>query len=221
MMTKKYIREQLGLKLSENLKIDDFRFVKSKNHIIRKLEDGFNLIEYRIIDYNPIFFIELSLAIRLNIVEEIINRFLGKEIMNPQSKTHTLTLGIGFNFLMGDSNDVKVENEDELRDIINKYNVGIKTKGLSYFTNYSNLLNANKFKKENILSDTSGVSYLLRNLMQSLTLMKLCNDPDFELLYPKYLEYYVPISGQEVVGRKAIVELYDYLKKCNYSNNIK
>lgn len=212
MMTKKYIREKLGLELSENLKMDDFRFIKSKNHIIKQIENGFNLIEYRIVDYAPVFFIELSLAIRLNIVEEIVNRFLGEEIMNPQSKIHTLTLGIAFNFLMGDSNDVKVENEKELREVINKYIVGIKTKGLNYFNDYSNILNANRLKKEDILSNTTGISCLLRNLMQSLTLMKLCNDPDFELLYPKYLEYYIPISGQEVFGRKAIVELFNYLK---------
>lgn len=212
MMTKKYIREKLGLELSENLKMDDFRFIKSKNHIIKQIENGFNLIEYRIIDYAPVFFIELSLAIRLNIVEEIVNRFLGEEIMNPQNKIHTLTLGIAFNFLMGDSNDVKVENEKELREVINKYIAGIKTKGLSYFNDYSNILNTNRLKKEDILSNTTGTSCLLRNLMQSLTLMKLCNDSDFELLYPKYLEYYIPISGQEVFGRKAIVELFNYLK---------
>lgn len=213
MMTKKYIREQIGLKLSEELESYGFRFVKSKNHIIKKIKSGFDLIEYRIIDYAPIFPIELALAIRLNIVEEIVNRFLGEEIMNPQGKNSTLTLGISFNFLMDNYNDIKVGNEEELNNVICEYIIGIKARGLHYFDEYNNLFNANKLKKESILNDTTGMSYMLRNLMQSLVLMKLCDDPDLELLYPKYLEYYVPILGQEVAGHKAIMELCKYLKK--------
>ncbi|WP_273134086.1 hypothetical protein [Culturomica massiliensis] len=213
MMTKKYVLEQIGLKLSEELKPYGFRFIKSKNHIIKQIKSGFDLIEYRIIDYTPIFLIELALAIRLNTVEDIVNRFLGEEIMNPQGKPSTLTSGISFHFLMDNYSDIKVGNEEELNDVISEYIIGIKARGLQYFDEYNNLFNANKLKKESILNDTTGMSYMLRNLMQSLVLMKLCNDPDLEVLYPKYLEYYVPISGQEITGRKAIVDLFEYLKK--------
>ena len=213
MMTKKYVLEQIGLKLSVELKPYGFRFIKSKNHIIKQIKSGFDLIEYRIIDYTPIFLIELALAIRLNTVEDIVNRFLGEEIMNPQGKPSTLTSGISFHFLMDNYSDIKVGNEEELNDVISEYIIGIKARGLQYFDEYNNLFNANKLKKESILNDTTGMSYMLRNLMQSLVLMKLCNDPDLEVLYPKYLEYYVPISGQEIAGRKAIVDLFEYLKK--------
>ena len=48
--------------------------------------------------------------------------------------------------------------------------------------------------------------------MQSLTLMKLCNDPDFDVLCDKYKELYVPFVGQEITGRKALDNLIEYLK---------
>lgn len=51
-----------------------------------------------------------------------------------------------------------------------------------------------------------------RSLMTSLVLMKLCNDPDFDLLKYKCRELYVPFDGEEISGLKAIDDLISYLE---------
>lgn len=213
-MTKRYVNKEVKAKIASIFQENGFKYVKAQDNIIRKQDYGFDSIEFRIIDYNPIFQIEFSIAIRLDAIENIVNMFLGEDIINSQYKHLTATVASSYDIMTGsEENYIEVHNEDELEVAIQELAGLIKDKGLEFFKSYSQLSTANILKKTQILEDKSGLSYILRNLMQSLTLLKLCNDPDFDKLCDNYQKLYVPWVGQEESGRKAMDDLIEYLKK--------
>jgi hypothetical protein len=210
-MNKKQVTNLVGQGISEGLKEDGFKFIKSKERILREHEVGFDVIYARIIDYNPVFQIEFSIAIRLNAVEEIVNKFLSDEIRNPATNSLTTTIVSSYDMLTNSKeNYIEIKNEKELDAAIQSLLVLIKAKGLAFFNKYKNFQVANKYRKDRILNDESQLSHILISLMQSLTLMKLCNDPDFDELSEKYKQLYVPWAGQEESGRKALDDLIHY-----------
>lgn len=214
MMNKKYVTNKIRTQIAGNLKNEGFKYIKAKERIIRKHEFGFDVIYTRVIDYEPIFQIEYSIAIRLNAVEDIVNKFFGEELFNPKNKPLTTTVASSYD-LMSETkqNHIEISTEDELEISIQELIELTRNKGYSFFQEYRNLTTTNELKKNQILNDETGLSNVLRNLMQSLTLMKLCNDPDFDELCEKYKELYVPWVGQEITGRKAMNDLIEYLKK--------
>lgn len=213
-MTKKYVTNEIRLKLTENLNEEGFKYIKSKERIMREHEEGFDVIYSRVIDYNPIFQIEFSIAIRLNAVEEIVNKFFGESLFNSQNKSLTTTVASSYDFLTGEEeNYIEISSELELYSTIQKLIKITKGEGFNFFQKYRNLEFTNALKKHQILNDDTGLSNILRNFMQSLTLLKLCNDPDFDKLCDNYRELYVPWVGQEESGRKAMDDLIEYLRK--------
>jgi hypothetical protein len=214
MMNKKYVINKIRTQIVESLKNEDFIYVKAKERIIRYHEDGFDAVYTRVIDYAPIFQIEYSIAIRLNIVEDIINKFFGEELFNPKGKPLTTTVGLSYDLMSKTKlNYIEISTEHELESSIQELIELTKDIGYSFFKEYRNLSTTNELKKNQILNDKTGLSYILRNLMQSLTMMKLCNDPDFDELCEKYRKLYVPWEGQEESGRKALNDLILFLKE--------
>jgi hypothetical protein len=215
-MNKKQVTNLVRQGVSEGLKEYGFKFIKSKERILREHEAGFDVIYARVIDYNPIFQIEFSIAIRLERVEAIVNNFLDEEIQNPTFNSLTTTIASSYDIMTGTKeNCIEIKNEMELEDAIKQLINLLKGYGLEFFNRYRSLQETNLLKKKQIRHDESGLSYILTNLMQSLTLMKLCNDPDFNELSEKYKKLYVPWAGQEESGRKALNDLIEHLQGYN------
>jgi len=212
-MNKKYVTNKIRTQIAGILENEGFKYIKSNERIIRKHEYGFDVIYTRVIDYKPIFQIEYSIAIRLNAVEDVVNKFFGEELFFPQNKPLTTTIALSYDLMSGTNlSYIEICTEDELEDAIQKLTELTKSKGYAFFQKYKNFAVTNELKKNQILNDETGLSNILRNLMQSLTLMKLCNDPDFGVLCDKYKELYAPFVGQEITGRKALDNLIEYLK---------
>jgi len=215
-MTKAYVFNQTTKEVTDSLNEQGFQYKKSHGRVIKLLDDGFHVIIINVIDYRPIFQIEIYLGVRLDAVEEIVNRFLQWTFASSKFMKYTETISTSYKALSGaKENYLEVESESQLQDGINEITLLIKEKGLAFFEKYKNLNNVNLYKKESILNDTSGISHILTNLMQSLTLMKLCNNPDFDELSERYKKLYVPWAGHEEAGRKALNDLIEYLRKYN------
>lgn len=214
-MTKRFIINEVRTKLTEAIKNEGFEYLKSKERIMRKHNMGFDVIYISIIDYNPIFQIESSIAIRLNAVEDIVNIFLDERFMNPEFKHLTTTIGTSSYMPLVDEyyRYIEIKTEEDLNSTINEIINLIKDKGLLFFKNYRNFESTNNLKKSEILTKDNYGAYVLRNLIQSLTLLKLCKDPDFEEMCIKYPKLLVPWAGQEEAGRKAMDDLIEYLRK--------
>ena len=158
----------------------------------------------------------MYLGIRVDAVEEIVNRFLASTFASPEFMRFTETIGTSY-MVLSDSkeNYIQIESETELGNAIEEMINLIKNKGEIFFKKHKDLGVVNSFKKDQILSDDMGNTHVIHNLMQSLTLTKLCNDPDFDKLKEKYKELYVPFVGEEVTGRKALNDLIEYLQAYN------
>lgn len=215
-MTKRYVFNEIVTQVSENLKNEGFEYQKSNGRILRVYPEGFDVIIFKIVDYWPVFEIETFLGIRINKVEDIVNLFLKYSFASPKYMKYTETIGTSYMVLSGaKENCIKFETEEDFNKAIKELIILIKNKGLDYFKKHRHVETANTLKKTQILSEDNGINYVIGNLMQSLTLMKLCNDPDFEKLRVKYKELYVPFVGEEESGRKAMDDLIEYLKELN------
>lgn len=208
MMTKRYVFSKAAMCIEENFKLEGFRFIKSNSRILKKYYGGFNLILLHVLDYSPIFQIELFLSVRIDIVENIVNDFIPNR--NPQFMKYTETIGTSYKELSGaKENLIEISTEKELDNAINEFIKIIRDKGLAFFEKYQNIEMVNAEIKKQILNKEYNYIGII---MQSLSLMKLCNDPDFDVLCDKYKELYVPFVGEEIKGREALDNLIKYLK---------
>jgi hypothetical protein len=146
--------------------------------------------------------------IRFDRVEEIVNAFLAKyNFFNIDGTKTTSTVSDLMYY------ETRIDNDEDINHFIQLHMCNIKMKVMDYFTKYNTMNNANNHLKNQILTDESGLYHIERCLMQSLTLMKLCNDIDFEWLSQKYKEIYVSWGGYEEKGLEAINDLIECLYK--------
>lgn len=214
-MTKRFVFEKIASSIAEKFNEHGFIYNKTNGRILSIHKEGFDVIIFHIVDYNPIYEIYFSLRTRLDKVEETINKFM-HDRMNPKSMPLTETISIRYKELAGSENDfIEVKSDEELEKAVKEIVALIKEDGLLFFENNHHIQKVNKMKKSHILFKPEGnVQFRdIRTIMQSLTLMKLCNDPDFEELCNKYKELYVPFVGEEETGRNAIDDLITYLKQ--------
>lgn len=214
MMTKKYVFTEIANNISAELINDGFKYIKSKERIMRVYDNGFDVIIDHIVDYYPIFEIELYLGTRINQVEDIVNMFMADR-MNPRYMPLTETISISYEELTGSANNIKeIKSEENLKKAIAFFINLIKDKGFEFFNNNKDINKVNQLKKHRIIYEHGGLSrhHNRRSLMTSLVLMKLCNDPDFDLLKYKYREIYVPFDGEEISGLNAFDDLISYLE---------
>lgn len=212
-MTKKYVREKIRIQIADGLEKEGFKYVKSNERIMRQHKSGFDVIYITVIDYYPIFQIEFGISIRLDAVEEIVNQFLDENFINPKGKRYTTTIGASYRMLSNTQhNYIEIKNEDELNEAICQLITLIGTKGLSFLEKYHDINLVNEVNKKQLLIPNNYVCYIPHNIMQSLALLKLCDDPDFDALKLKYKELYMTWEGHNDKGKKAIDDLVTYLE---------
>lgn len=213
MMTKKHVFTEIAKRIEERFKLDGFKFIKSNGRILNKYSSGFDVIILKVLDYAPAFQLQMSLRVRIDSVENIVNKFQEYSFASPKFMKFTETIGTSYMVLSGaKENHIEIESEEELDNAINELVKLIQDKGFAFFEKHRNIEMVNAIKKEQILKDEHTV---ITNLMQSLTLMKLCNDSDFDEFCNKYKELYVPFAGEEETGRIALDDLINYLKRLN------
>jgi hypothetical protein len=210
-MTKRYVFEKIASSIAEKFKEQGFIYYKTNGRILSIYKDGFDVIILHIVDYNPYFQIQTNIGKRINKVEEIVNKFQEYSFASPKFLKFTETIGTSYMVLSGaKENFIEIKSEEELENAIEELIILIRDKGFDFFEKHKNIELINSIKKEQILKKEHNV---IGNIMQSLTLMKLCNDSDFDELCVKFKELYVPFVGEEETGRKAIDDLIAYLRQ--------
>lgn len=209
-MRKKDAFSRIAKSLEDNLRDYGFVYRKSDGRILRFHPNGFDVILIDILDYWPVFEIRTFLSIRLEEVENIVNMFIPRR--NPKFMKYSTTIATSYMVLSGaDSNEIEFETEEELDAAISTLTKLIRDKGLKYFDEYRSLEVVNRIKKEQLVGDNNERYNVINNLMQSIVLMYLCNDPDFNILCDKYKKIYIPFLGEEELGIKAMDDLIHYL----------
>lgn len=209
-MRKKDAFNRIAKSLEENLRDYGFVYRKSDGRILRFHPNGFDVILIDVLDYWPVFEVRTFLCIRLEEVENIVNMFIPN--FNPKFMKYSTTIATSYMVLSGaDSNEIEFETEEELDAAISTLTMLIKDKGLKYFDEHRSLEVVNRIKKEQIIIERNESYNVINNLMQSIVLMYLCNDPDFDTLCAEYKKIYIPFLGEEELGNKALDDLIHYL----------
>jgi hypothetical protein len=209
-ITKKEVEQKLNETLNSLLLSDGFKLRKSDGFIIRKSQAMIESIFFRVLNYWPLCqeIDYIGFSIRFDRVEEIVNPFLSKyNFLNIAGTKKTSTIGDSIFF------NIRIDKDEDINEFIYLYMNDIKEKILSYFKKNGNINDVNQYKKDRILTDNNGLNYIEHNLLQSITLMKLCNDPDFENLSQRYKELYASWGGQKETGFQAMDDLINYLSR--------
>jgi len=185
-ITKKAVETKLTTSLLELLSNEGFALKKKDKTIVRKTKTGFEDFYFRVLNYWP-YCTEIEtigFSIRFNAVEEIIAPIEVKNGIRASmefAKTST-TVGDWREF------NIKIFNGTELDNFIDVHINKIKEDGLSFFSKYGDIYNTNVYYKNRVLNDKDDlhVEWDWHPIANSLTLMKLCDDKDFDEIKIKY-----------------------------------
>lgn len=234
-ITKRIVINTLGKNLEHNLKEYGFKFVKSKDSLIRKTKDGFDKILMHTYDTYPYSHQDLFLQFssRINDVENIMNKFYDERFMNVEYHKTTTTNSIDYNKLKGSSEinfkgynpkcDIcvqsrKLEPEEEEKkfaihteqdiEIITPLIVDfIKDKVFDFFNFNHDLKKLNDFYKNSLQVQTGGFI----EIMRSLILMKLTSDSDLKNKTTEFLDFHSNRTYTKKDESDALNELIAYL----------
>ena len=185
-ITKKAVETKLLTALLEVLPNEEFVLKKKDKRIVRKTKSGFEEFYFRILNYWP-YCAEIenvSFSVRFNEVEEItvpIEVKNGIRAGMEFAKTST-TVGNWHEF------KIKLFNEKDIDNFIHTHINKIKEKGLLFFSKHNDIYSTNLYYKNKVLNDKSDahIEWNWRWISNSLTLMKLCGDKDFDEMKIKY-----------------------------------
>lgn len=238
-ITKNQVINTIGTKLGEEFSAIGFRYIKSKKALIRKNKEGFDKITFTTYDTYPISHQELSIGFfkRINIVEDIVNKFLNVEILNPNFKKSTSTVSSTYKLLSGnynysynnedykdciicnqknsiESNGFILHTENDIDQIVLLLINFIKSKVFPFFEKNNDLDYINHRQKEKNLNPSSGFLPLFP-IMHSLVLMKSTNDSDFDSLKKEYIKRFMNRDGNLDINNieiNTIKQLVGYLE---------
>jgi hypothetical protein len=206
-ITKKEVETKLLTTLLNNVSQEGFVLRKKDNNIICKTNIGFKSLGCSILNYWP-YCAEISsigFEIRINQVEEIVNSIKARyNLFNIAfaKTTPTILNTIPFNIKVFTEVDIDKFIYNNINDIIEK--------AFLFFNRYADIAVINVDKKNMIIKNNdTGINSVAR----SLTLMKLCDDSDFDIMKIKYRQLLKPVYGQEKNEIAAYDDLVEYLSK--------
>lgn len=210
-ITKKAVETKLIAALLELLSNEEFILRKKDKGILRKTKMGFDRFGFDVLNYWP-YCTEIesvSFSIRFNTIEEItfpIRVRNGLIASMEFAKTSTTVHG-------GREFNIKLFNEKDVDNFIHAHINKIKEDGLSFFYKYNDIMSVNVFYKNRVLNGEEGISDTINPIMTSLTLMKLCDDRDFDGMKIKYRQILKSLDGMEKETFAAYDDLVEYLSK--------
>jgi hypothetical protein len=140
MLTKRKVETELLNQIEGYLK--PFGFKKRKTEgtaVINYTDYGFDSVVFRVIDYMPEFWIEFSLRIRLDIVENIVNKFYRN--FNQEFSKSTVTDSYGYYLMTGNDLRQGIRTERDLINVIDEFKELINNKGFNYWEKYRDIKN--------------------------------------------------------------------------------
>jgi hypothetical protein len=122
-----------------------FRFKRTSAAFVRKIDSGRQELGLSLVDYNPIFEFSFTLCIRLEAVQEIINRFSGSP-PKYHSTTSTSITQLEFLGLPADAGRgvrFRVQSEAELAAVVLEVLNIVREPVLPFFDDYCDIAAAN------------------------------------------------------------------------------
>lgn len=209
--TKSEVRRAIVDAISPAVSDAGFRYKKAAEAFVRKIEGGSQQLGLPLYDYNPVFEFSLTLCIRCDAVQEIVNRFSG-----ALSKYHPSTLTsitqlefLGVTPQSGRSVRFQVQSEAELAAILPGVVELITQRVLPFFGEYRDLAALNRGLNpagaEVAASVASGFDRRAFDAtnqpyraMTGVTVAYLANDPRLSALIDTYRAQVAPLPESEL-----------------------
>jgi hypothetical protein len=209
-MNKKDILSRMYPTILEELSDKSFKWIKSKEILKKATDIGFQTIQ---IFTDPVGFgfeIKVTIGLRINKVEDIINVF---REMNPDYKKDTETHVVSAGMLRGDIHfRWEVHNEEQFQHSIIEIINFLNTEGLYYLNRYQNIDELEKLYNNLPTDATVKIKVPFAKAFTGLTLAKLVSRSDFEELVNRY-EVEMKRANDEMYFPDRFYELVNFLRK--------
>lgn len=196
-MKKQEIRDYIYAGLKEVLAGAGFKLNKKEGAFTRSIPNGFQRIYVPLYDYNPLFVFSLTIGIRLDAVEDIVNQFSGT-VGPGQAQTTTSLTQLGY-FTHENRKEYEVSTKEEIDSALSDLTTLINSKILPFLEQYQDVQSLDDAINKKKLPEFDSTQPL-SHAMQSITLAKLANNPSFSALvteYKKSLENFHPADREQ------------------------
>jgi len=160
-----------------------FKLKRSEEAFFRSFPDGMNMVSIALYDYHDRFSFSLTLGIRLDLVEDIFNKFSG---VLPRSHSLTCTIMTQLSYFTdGKQKEFPASTEEELAESLKSVSDIIKDRILPSFDRYRDVtsldhaVNSGKYSGFDSTRLPSGA-------MHAIILAHLAQNPSFDILVEQY-----------------------------------
>ena len=206
-LLKTEIKKVLKRSLGDFFKQYGYKFDSKVGGFIRPFSGGFNQIGFAIYDYRPKFLIAPYFLIRIDRVEEIVQKHV---FVLEQYKDAAYSINIGIDHFTG-IKEYEVTTEDQLCEVLNQIKDIYSSKIELFLKRYSDIKNLN-----DALNDERALTNKMvepDNRIRAIIIAKLSNNPNFEFIADNYYESYINEYDQGTGNEaKRIRATIDYLK---------
>jgi hypothetical protein len=203
-MTKREVKEIIYCDIGPIVSAKGFKLKRAEDSFERKITDGKQSIGVPVIDYAPKYKISLTLAIRLDAVENIIHLFSGSPTKyHKVSATYISRLD---RFVPSEEAVFEVLTEEDIHSICSRWAPIIDNQILPFLDENRDLKSlAQVMNFEKLPETVTGAG----PAMHAVTVARLTKDPRFLSLVEGYSErmQYLPKGTQE-----SFLQLVEYLK---------
>jgi hypothetical protein len=182
-MNKTEVRDLIYRELAPLL--PGFKAKPREESFVRTIPDGKQAVMVAIFDYKPEFRFSLTLAIRLDPVQEIVNQFSGSPPKYHKITTTTLTQLDWFFPGEPRPKQYSVTSEGDIVAAVKQLAPTIEQKILPFLDRYKDVAAIDEMV--NRLDPSPDSTHMPVRGMTALTVARLAGNPDFEALAAKYL----------------------------------
>ncbi|NEO53643.1 MAG: hypothetical protein F6K54_11460 [Okeania sp. SIO3B5] len=182
-MKKKEVRDLIYSKLNEVLSNKGFRLKKSRECFVRSFTGGHQHISISIIDYRPEFIFSLTMAIRLDAVEQIFHLFSGS-LSNYQALSTTTLTQLDY-FTEGQVKEYKISTETEILTALEKLSKIIIERIIPFFDKHCDIYSVEAGVNSKSLIGFDSTQFP-SGAMHAVILAHLAGNPNFEELVGQF-----------------------------------
>ena len=206
-LLKTEIRRVIKKELGAFLKQYGYRFNSNAEGFIRPFEGGFNQIGVAVFDYRPKFLISPFFLIRLDKVEQIVQKHV---FVLEQYRDTAYSINTGIEHFTG-VKEYEIRTEEQLYEVLRQIRDVYSSKADFFLNHYSDIKNLDEALNDERLALNKMVEP--DNRIRAMIIARLNGNRNFGMIaeeyYQSYIREYDQGTGDEA---RRIRETIDYLK---------
>ncbi len=185
MLNKKDIEKEISLQMLPVFQQADYnRMSTDPLHFQRQFESGFKSCIISVSEYKAEFWVELSIGIRFNIVENLANQFT-LTLKDYHQHTHTILTSYG-RMIGNQYFRFKVTDNTQVSDMCREMNHFLDTAGFTFLDQNSSIYQIDELINTYPERPSKFIYNQSNRCIKGLIIAKLCQNPHFNTLVKAY-----------------------------------